>query len=192
MGCDLLVAAGPDAIAKLDSKISHAVINSQQTPTAEFTRNPDAVFPAEAMKQTIIDAVGADKTHFVEATSLATRLMGDSIASNLFMLGYAFQLGLIPLTSAAIEKAIELNGVAVNLNQQAFLWGRRTAHDPVAVEAFVNPQQQVSEPQQMDLEQRIQSNVAALTQYQNSAYGERYLGLVQRVREAESRAFPGQ
>lgn len=104
LGCDLLVAAGPDAIAKLDSKISHAVINSQQTPTAEFTRNPDAVFPAEAMKQTIIDAVGADKTHFVEATSLATRLMGDSIASNLFMLGYAFQLGLIPLTSAAIEK----------------------------------------------------------------------------------------
>lgn len=168
------------------------MINSQQTPTAEFTRNPDAVFPAEAMKQTIIDAVGADKTHFVEATSLATRLMGDSIASNLFMLGYAFQLGLIPLTSAAIEKAIELNGVAVNLNQQAFLWGRRTAHDPAAVEAFVNPQQQVSEPQQMDLDQRIQSNVAALTQYQNSAYAKGYLGLVQRVREAESRAFPGQ
>ncbi|WP_346243010.1 hypothetical protein [Pseudomonas syringae] len=79
LGCDLLVAAGPDAIAKLDSKISHAVVNSQQTPTAEFTRNPDAVFPAEAMKQTIIEAVGAAKTHFVEATSLATRLMGDSI-----------------------------------------------------------------------------------------------------------------
>ncbi|KTB99330.1 indolepyruvate ferredoxin oxidoreductase [Pseudomonas syringae ICMP 11168] len=192
LGCDLLVAAGPDAIAKLDSKISHAVVNSQQTPTAEFTRNPDAVFPAEAMKQTIIEAVGAAKTHFVEATSLATRLMGDSIASNLFMLGYAFQLGLIPLTSAAIEKAIELNGVAVNLNQQAFLWGRRTAHDPAAVEAFVNPQNKVSEPQPIDLDQRIQSNVDTLKQYQSAAYAKRYLALVQRVRDSESRAFPGQ
>ena len=192
LGCDLLVAAGPDAIAKLDSAISHAVVNSQQTPTAEFTRNPDAVFPVEAMKQTFIDAVGADKTHFVEATSLATRLMGDSIASNLFMLGYAYQLGLIPLTSKAIEKAIELNGVSVSLNQQAFLWGRRTAHDPVAVEAFVNPKQQPVEPPQLTLEQRIQSNLATLSEYQNQAYADRYLKLVQRVQDAEARVFPGQ
>jgi indolepyruvate ferredoxin oxidoreductase len=193
LGCDLLVASGPDAVAKLDSAISHAVVNSQQTPTAEFTRNPDAVFPADAMKQTIIDAIGADKTHFIEATGLATRLMGDSIASNLFMLGYAYQLGLIPLTSAAIEKAIELNGVAVGLNQQAFLWGRRAAHDLPAVEAVAKPSAESGEaPVRMDLEQRLRSNVAALQQYQNKAYGERYAQLVQRVLDAESRLFPGQ
>jgi indolepyruvate ferredoxin oxidoreductase len=193
LGCDLLVASGPDAVAKLDSAISHAVVNSQQTPTAEFTRNPDAVFPADAMKQTIIDAIGADKTHFIEATGLATRLMGDSIASNLFMLGYAYQLGLIPLTSAAIEKAIELNGVAVSLNQQAFLWGRRAAHDLPAVQAVAKPSVQTGEaPVRMDLEQRLRSNVAALQQYQNKAYGERYAQLVLRVRDAESRLFPGE
>jgi indolepyruvate ferredoxin oxidoreductase len=193
LGCDLLVAAGPDALAKLNVASSHAVVNSQQTPTAEFTRNPDAEFPAEAMKQSIRDAVGAEKTHFVEATDLATKLMGDSIASNLFMLGYAYQLGLIPLTSAAIEKAIELNGVAVKLNQQAFLWGRRAAHDLPAVVAAANPGA-VSEPvvEDMTLDQRIDANVRILGDYQNSGYAEGYRSLVARVRQLEAARFPGQ
>jgi indolepyruvate ferredoxin oxidoreductase len=193
LGCDLLVAAGPDAVAKLNSTFSHAVVNSQQTPTAEFTRNPDAQFPAEAMKQTIRDAVGAEKTHFIEATDLATRLLGDTIASNLFMLGYAFQLGFIPLSSAAIEKAIELNGVAVSLNQQAFLWGRRAAHDLLAVQRAAYPEAQpVQEAAPMDLAQRIDANVAGLTDYQNAAYARRYQQRVDSVRHAESRLFPGQ
>jgi len=193
LGCDLLVASGPDAIAKLNSTFSHAVVNSQQTPTAEFTRNPDAEFPAEAMKQTIRDAVGVQHTHFVEATDLATKLLGDTIASNLFMLGYAFQLGLIPLSSAAIEKAIELNGVSVKLNQQAFLWGRRAAHDLPAVQAAANPAGQVpEEPQLLSLDQRVQDNVATLTAYQNDAYAQRYMRLVSKVQETEARMFPGQ
>jgi indolepyruvate ferredoxin oxidoreductase len=193
LGCDLLVSSGPDAIAKLNSDKSHAVVNSQQTPTAEFTRNPDAEFPADAMMQTIVEAVGEAKTHFVQATDLATKLMGDSIASNLFMLGYAFQLGLIPLTSAAIEKAIELNGVAVNLNQQAFLWGRRAAFDLPGVQAAANPQAApVQEPKDLSLEQRLASNAKTLGEYQNRAYGERYLALVHKVRDAESRLFPGE
>ena len=192
LGCDLLVASGPDAIAKLNPTFSHAVVNSQQTPTAEFTRNPDAEFPAEAMKQTIRDAVGAEKTHFIEATDLATRLLGDTIASNLFMLGYAFQLGFIPLSSAAIEKAIELNGVAVNLNQQAFLWGRRAAHDLAAVKIAAHPGTQAQEPQILDQVQRIKANVDILTQYQNAAYAQRYLHMVEKVRHTEARLFPGQ
>ncbi|WP_341958062.1 indolepyruvate ferredoxin oxidoreductase family protein [Pseudomonas sp. RC10] len=193
LGCDLLVSSGPDAIAKLNSAKSHAVVNSQQTPTAEFTRNPDAEFPADAMMQTIREAVGTDKTHFVPATDLATKLMGDSIASNLFMLGYAFQKGLIPLTSAAIEKAIELNGVAVNLNQQAFLWGRRAAFDLKAVQAAANPEAvTVFEPETLSLEQRLINNTKTLTAYQNLAYAERYLSLVYNVRDAEARLFPGE
>ncbi|MFK3798894.1 indolepyruvate ferredoxin oxidoreductase family protein [Pseudomonas sp. NPDC088444] len=191
LGCDLLVASGPDAIAKLNSAKSHAVVNSQQTPTAEFTRNPDAEFPADAMMQTLRDAVGADKTHFVPATDLATRLMGDSIATNLFMLGFAYQKGLIPLSAAAIEKAIELNGVSVNLNQQAFIWGRRAAFDLPAVQAAAHPESTpLAEP--LTLEQRVMNNVKTLGEYQNAAYGERYRALVERVRAAEERLFPGE
>ncbi|WP_416425276.1 indolepyruvate ferredoxin oxidoreductase family protein [Pseudomonas sp. App30] len=190
LGCDLLVASGPDALAKLSLDKSHAVINSQQTPTAAFTRDPDAQFPVAAMTQAISDAVGADKTHFVEATRLAVGLLGDSIASNLFMLGYAYQLGLIPLTAEAIEKAIELNAVAVNLNQQAFLWGRRAAHDARAVEAVLKPAVQV--PVEQTLDERLAANAATLRAYQNQAYADRYLALVEQVRASEARQVPGQ
>jgi indolepyruvate ferredoxin oxidoreductase len=119
--------------------------------------------------------------------------MGDSIASNLFMLGYAFQLGLIPLTSAAIEKAIELNGVAVNLNQQAFLWGRRAAFDLPAVQSAANPDAApVQAPEALSLNERLANNANTLGDYQNRAYGERYLALVHKVRDTEARLLPGE
>uniref|UniRef100_UPI0025909D53 DUF6537 domain-containing protein n=1 Tax=Pseudomonas sp. TaxID=306 RepID=UPI0025909D53 len=192
LGCDLLVASGPDALAKLSLSKSHAVVNSQQTPTAAFTRDPDAQFPAAAMGQAITDAVGADKTHFVDATRLAVGLLGDTIASNLFMLGHAYQLGLIPVTAEAINKAIELNGVAVSLNQQAFLWGRRAAHDLGAVNAVLEPTRAVAAELELSLDQRLAANAETLRHYQNKAYAQGYLAWVQRVRDAEARLLPGQ
>ena len=135
LGCDLIVAAGDESLTRLNEQISNAVVNSHESATAEFTRNPDAQVPGAAMRQAISDAVGADKTHFVDATRLATRLLGDSIATNLFLLGFAYQQGLLPISAEAIEKAIELNGVAAKLNLQAFRWGRRAVLEREAVEA---------------------------------------------------------
>ncbi|MCG4453747.1 indolepyruvate ferredoxin oxidoreductase family protein [Pseudomonas sp. MMS21-TM103] len=187
LGCDLVVAASEDALAKLNDKIAHAVINSHEAATAEFTRNPDAQVPGAAMREALIEAVGAAKTHFVDATRLATRLLGDSIASNLFMLGYAYQKGLVPVSAEAIGKAIELNGVAVQLNQQAFLWGRRAAHDVAAVEKLASPKV-VEAPRCETLDQIVQFRVDFLTAYQSAAYAERYRALVQRVRLADQGA----
>ena len=82
------------------------------------------------MERSIAEATGPDGVEFLDATRLATGLLGDSIASNLFMLGYAYQRGLVPLSSEAIERAIELNAVAVDFNRNAFRWGRRAAVDP--------------------------------------------------------------
>src|SRR5690606_28484043 len=76
---------------------------------------------------------------FVDATRLATALMGDAIATNLFMLGYAWQKGMIPLSAAAIERAIELNQVAVQSNKNAFAWGRKAAVDLDAVQKAAAP-----------------------------------------------------
>ena len=83
--------------------------------------------------------MGEAQAEFVDATRMATALMGDSIATNMFMLGYAYQRGLVPVSSEAIEKAIELNGAAVKMNQAAFLWGRRAAVDLPAVERMITP-----------------------------------------------------
>ncbi|WP_010490411.1 indolepyruvate ferredoxin oxidoreductase family protein [Pseudomonas sp. S9] len=185
LGCDLVVSASEDALAKLNDQIAHAVINSHETATAEFTRNPDAQVPGAQMREALVEAVGAAKTHFVDATRLATRLLGDSIATNLFMLGYAYQKGLVPVSGEAINKAIALNGVAVELNQQAFLWGRRAAHDIAAVEKLAKPV--ISQaPRCETLQEIVEFRVAYLTRYQNAAYAQRYRQLVEQVEKIDS------
>ena len=134
LGCDIIVAATFDGLAKIAQGETRAVINTHEAVTGDFTRNPDLEFPLETLKTMISDATGPGATDFVDATRLATSLLGDSIATNLFMLGFAYQKGLIPVSGAAIERAIELNGVAVEPNKRAFLLGRRAAHDHAAVE----------------------------------------------------------
>lgn len=187
LGCDLVVAASEEALAKLNERIATAVVNSHEAATAEFTRNPDAQVPGQAMQQALIEAVGAEKTHFIDATRLATRLLGDSIATNLFMLGYAYQRGLVPVSAEAIEKAIQLNGVAVKLNCEAFLWGRRAAHDLPAVEKLAAPEVAQAKPCET-LDEIIRFRVDYLTAYQDAAYAKRYSDLVARVRLVDSSA----
>src|SRR5690606_27716057 len=184
LACDLVVAAGEESLAKLNDKIAHAVVNSFEAATAEFTRNPDAQVPGAAMREALVEAVGSSKTHFVDATRLATALLGDTIASNLFMLGYAYQKGLVPVSAEAIDKAIELNGVAIKLNQQAFLWGRRAALDLAAVEQLARPKSPEA-PRCESLEEIVADRMARLTAYQDVAYAQRYQALVERVRRAD-------
>ena len=134
IGCDMIVAASDEAIAKMQAGFTHAVINSGVAPTGGFVRDPDLKVPADEMAETIREACGPERADFVDATALATALLGDSIATNLFMVGYAWQKGLVPLSQAAILQAIDLNGAAVESNKKAFEWGRRAAVDVVAVQ----------------------------------------------------------
>ncbi len=124
---------------------------------------------------------------------LATGLLGDSIATNLFMLGYAYQRGLVPLSATAIERAIELNAVAVDFNRGAFRWGRRAAEDRALVEARATPAAAVPASHRLSetLDQVIDRRIAFLTDYQDRAYAARYAALVQRVRDAEAACLPG-
>ncbi|HJE27775.1 MAG TPA: 2-oxoacid:acceptor oxidoreductase family protein, partial [Pseudomonas nitrititolerans] len=190
LGCDLIVAAGDEALTRLNDRISNAVVNSFEGATAEFTRNPDAQVPGAAMRQAIADAVGAEKTHFVDATRLATRLMGDSIATNLFLLGFAYQQGLLPVSAEAIEKAIGLNDVSTELNRQAFRWGRRAVLERDAVERLARPvetaEPSLAGPICKTLEEIVDWRVDFLTQYQNADLARRYRYLVERVREADT------
>lgn len=185
LGCDLIVAAGDDSLTRLNDQISHAVINSHESATAEFTRNPDAQVPGKAMREALIDAVGAEKTHFIDASYLATRLLGDSIATNLFLLGFAYQQGLLPLSAEAIEKAITINGVAAELNLQAFRWGRRAVLEREAVEKLARPVE-MAESICQTLEEIVDWRVDFLTKYQNAAYAKRYRSVVERVRAVDT------
>src|SRR5262249_689938 len=118
---------------------------------------------------------------------IATALMGDSIATNMFMLGYAWQKGWVPLTRLAIERAIELNGVAVAFNQQSFLWGRRAAVDLERVRRLAIPAAVIPIEQHFsrNLEELVERRAQFLTGYQDAAYAGKYKALVDRVAKIE-------
>ena len=192
LGCDLVTAAGKDALAKVHNGETRAIINGHKTVTGEFTRNPDYVFPGKALHDRIERETGKERVDFLEATEIATALMGDSIATNLFMLGYAWQKELVPISKQAIDQAIELNGVAIDANKQAFEWGRRAAVDLAAVARLAEPQAEPpSEKLSESVDEMIERRVEFLTDYQDSAYAARYKDLVDRVAAAEKDKAPG-
>jgi indolepyruvate ferredoxin oxidoreductase len=193
LGCDLMTAASADALSKMQLGRARAVINTNEVPVGGFAQHPDWQYPGATMQGLIEEAVSREGVWFMDATRIATALMGDSIATNLFMLGYAWQRGLIPLTEAAILRAIELNGVAVASNQKSFLWGRRAAYDYERVARIAMPAQTVSITHLLppSLDKLIERRAAYLTQYQDAAYAQRYRDFVARVRDAESALSAG-
>jgi indolepyruvate ferredoxin oxidoreductase len=193
LGCDMIVAASDEAIAKMRSGFTRAVINGDVATTGGFTKDPDLQVPTRDMADAIREACGADAADFVDATDLATGLLGDSIATNLFMVGYAWQKGLIPIGEAAIVQAIELNGAAVESNKKAFEWGRRAAVDVQSVRRAATPPEARPESQRISqsLEETIARRRAFLVAYQDEAYAKRYEAFVARVRAVESQKAAG-
>ena len=183
LGCDLVVAASNEAMAKVNVERSYAVVNDYEFATADFISDPDLQFPAESMKQTIREEVGASKAEFINSTAIATNLFGDSIASNLFLLGYAYQKGLVPVSADAIEQAIELNAIEIEFNQKAFLWGRRAAYDLVRVIdcAGVKPDFKPL----TSLDDIIEDRYRRLVDYQNVAYANSYRSQLEKCIQAE-------
>jgi indolepyruvate ferredoxin oxidoreductase len=193
LGCDLVVSAATDSLARLEPGASRAIVNTHETITGEFTRHPDLAFPSHTLRLSIEAAAGAEAVDFLEATKLATGLMGDSIATNLFLLGYAYQKGLIPIGHEALEQAIELNATAVQMNLGAFRWGRRAAHDRAAVEKLIVPAADNVVPfvrPSTTLDEIVAARVKLLTGYQNAGLAERYKALVERVRKVEDQRGP--
>jgi indolepyruvate ferredoxin oxidoreductase len=192
LACDPVVAASPAALSRLQVGTTKAIINSHAQPTAAFIAKPDIDFETAKMLRAIETAAGDGGADTIDATALAAALMGDSIAANLFMLGYAFQKGFVPLTLAAIARAIELNGVAVDTNKRSFAWGRLAAHDRAQVEALVRGAlhgDAAPEPQGLDA--LVEHRAAFLKNYQNAAYAQRYRNTVRTIRVAEAKLARG-
>ncbi len=188
LGCDMIVAASEKVLATVRNAHTRMVINSHETMPADFTSNADYAFPANLMQVSIEARANKENVDFVEATRIATALTGNSIATNLFMLGFAYQRGLVPVSADALQRAIELNGVSIEMNTQAFVWGRRAAHDLARVEEIVAPGAADDSEQEtaQDLDEIVRRRVDFLTDYQDSAYAARYKALVDRVTSAEA------
>ena len=185
LGCDILTAGAPDAISKMRPGRTYALVNSFEQPTGHFAQDADWTFPAEQVRALIDESV-AGRADFVDTTQLATRLLGDAIASNLFLLGFAYQKGCIPVSAGSLLKAIEINGVSVQANQSAFEWGRRAALDLAAVVREATPAQPVQLQRPQTLEALVADRTAFLTAYQNTDYAKQYAGFVERVQQADA------
>ena len=185
LGCDMLTAGAPDAIARMRPGRTYAVVNTFEQPTGHFAQNADWQYPTDQVKALIEESAGR-KVDFLEATQLAARLMGDAIAANLFLLGFAFQKGFVPVSSAALLKAVEINGVAVKANQAAFQWGRKAALDLTAVTREASPASVIAVTRLPSNATRVTDRIKALTTYQHAGYAKKFSDFVARVQRAES------
>ena len=192
LGCDMVVAANAEVRGCLSPEVSAAVVNAHRAPVAEFVLNPDLSFGTRRMMELIAESSRADATDFVDATRLATTLFGDSIAGNLMLLGYAVQRGHVPVGVDAIERAVELNGVAVRMNLDAFRWGRVAAGDRDAIRGIVDPEPVAADAREESLDQLIERRVRFLTAYQNRSWAGRYREAVATVRTMEAARVPGE
>jgi indolepyruvate ferredoxin oxidoreductase len=194
IGCDLVVTTGQATLDLVRGATARIVVNDDVVPTAQFQSNQAIDLSQGKLLNVLVQRVGRDRVSSVPATSSAVRLLGDSIATNILMLGFAVQKGFMPISLAAIEQAIRLNGVAIEANLHALNWGRLAAHDPARLTAMLaqaGGDQTGEEPISETLEQIIARRVRHLTEYQNAAYAQLFAEFVLQVREREGTQVPG-
>ena len=197
--CDMVVGASPEAVSRMRPGTCHALLNTDIAPTAAFVSNPSWSISKDSLKSEVEQACGEGRVESFDASTYAVLLLGDAVYSNAMMMGYAYQKGWIPLHHASIEQAIALNGVDVERNQQAFDWGRRAAAHPQAFQALVTqteeqPVDAIPSSNVIELKRPASAfeavrddRAARLVQYQNQAYAQRYLDVVNHVASEEQK-----
>ena len=194
MAGDIVVSGGKKVLSafKPGTKV---VVNSFEYMPGDFTRNADFSLPLERIKRALGSSAGHDVRDFVNATRIATELLGRSIGGNMIMIGYCYQIGALPLSAEAIEKAIELNGEEVAMNLAAFHLGRRAAADPAVLEKLMKPAPEADNDAlrlSRSFAETVDRRAEFLTAYQNASYARRYRNWVEKVRAVEAEKAPGQ
>jgi indolepyruvate ferredoxin oxidoreductase len=184
LAADEVVAAAKETMTLCESGRTTGVINTHLIPIADFILNRDFNFQARKVNHVLETALRKDSSFF-DFTKPAETLLGDSIATNMMMMGFAYQKGLLPLSAKAIEQAIEVNGVAVKMNTQAFQLGRLAAADPARLASMMKGQDETVAPKTLDamsLDEIIAHRSTLLTEYQDEKLAQRYRKLVSQVR----------
>ena len=185
LGCDPIVSAGKETLSRMLQGRTRVALNSHSTPTAAFVKNTQWLNPADSCAAEIINTVGMEGLASFDADKLSSQLMGDTIYINPMILGYAWQKGWVPLSLEALQRAIELNEVAVANNLAAFEWGRHAAYQMPALEALTSPSHIIEFKKRTKLEDLIAHRVGFLTDYQNKQYAKNYEDFVLSVKAKE-------
>jgi indolepyruvate ferredoxin oxidoreductase len=186
IACDAIVGATKYTLAAMQAGRTFVALNTHSTPTAAFVHNADWQFPASQCESAIKASVGEALVGAFDAEQAAVQLIGDSIYTNPLLLGYAWQQGRIPVSHAALMRAMELNGVQIDNNKAAFEWGRRCAHDLASVQALFKAAQVIEFVKKPSLDEMVAKRIDFLTGYQDAAYAAEYKAFVDKVRSTEA------
>jgi indolepyruvate ferredoxin oxidoreductase len=209
LGFDLLVATSPPNLLRARPDLTIAVVSTAQIPTGAMVASPDVAFPDPGGLLASINRVTRkDENVFVDALGLGEALFGDHMAANMILLGAAYQAGAIPVRASAIEEAIQINGIQVEMNTQAFRVGRLLVADPAWVETVERHRagavavrgELVPEARALvdsmgaggELRRLLEVRVPELIAYQDLGYARRYADFVRIVAEGERAAVPGE
>jgi indolepyruvate ferredoxin oxidoreductase len=187
VGCDILALASHEPISTIGHARTAVLVNTNEVMPGDFARDRDLEFPTQALRKRIEAASGADNVVYIDATRHAMHAVGDTIGANTFLLGMAYQRGLIPISEEAIARAIEINGVAISLNKAAFTAGRLAALSENESVPGLDEKQGV---EAFDLPGLVAHRGAFLREYQNENYAARYRDFVEEVRQVEERRVP--
>ena len=190
IGCDLVVSSSPKASSTYRKGHTRAVLNTTEMSTADFVKFRDANLKANDRVAAIAAVTGSDNLSTVAANHITEALLGNTIYSNVFMLGFAWQKGIVPVSLAAVLRAIELNGVQIENNRHAFNWGRVAAAEPETIRKVIDSPQ-ADLPVVESLDEMIDRRTEFLRDYQDDALAKKYTDLVQKVRVAESKFNSG-
>ena len=180
IACDMIVAAGPSTLKTVRPGRTAAVLNTDVSPTGEFQTHKDMDLGDGKMRDAIVEALDGGSLFTLPASKLALDLAGDTIGTNVLMLGYVAQLGLLPLSLASIEQAIRLNGNAVEANLRTLALGRLVAHEPDKLAQTLRPDSEAVALSAID--DVLKSRIRLLTVYQDARYAEVYREFVEQVR----------
>ena len=189
LGCDLLVSNDEDILLTLKKGRSKAVISTDEVFTGEFTRNPDLEFPAEEIKENLIKWLGENNSYFIDTGKIVRKILSDDIPANMFVVGFAYQAGLIPIKSTSIEEAIRLNNVSVDFNLNAFRLGRQTFLKKDNIYKLIENKisEDDSEKLSSTLNDKINRRFNFLTEYKDEKYAKKYIKLVNAVKTCEEK-----
>ena len=190
LGFDLVGAAYPKNLQFCSAKRTVALVNSKEILTGEAIRKGLTVLSLDGgYVEAVRRGTRSSRCEFVNASAFAEKLFGGHIYSNMFLVGVAYQRGLLPLSAAAIERAVRLNGIAVPRNLEVLAWGRQYALDPASVERHVEGEGSAIVPQ--SLEALVEDRERELRGYQSPSYAAEYRAVVDSVRREEARVRPG-
>jgi indolepyruvate ferredoxin oxidoreductase len=207
LALDLLVGVAPNHLKGASPERTIAIASTSATPTGTMLVDPDLKYPAIDEMRTVLDGhTRAKHNVWLDAMAITEQLFGSTATANTLLLGAAFQQGALPLRAESLERAIELNGTAVETNLQAFRWGRMAVHDPSRLMAVTSGRGSELSPSissahgkrvaalaagTEELHEVLVSRIVDLTAYQNAAYAERYLERIESLAAAERRTTGG-